>query len=229
MSVTHLRPPVADRVFETLLQAILDGRYAPAQQLPGQRALAAELGVTMTALREALKRLEQMGLVTVQHGVGMVVADVRDCGTLDVLGPLLRLSDGTIDRGVLADVLEARTLMLAELAALAAQRRSEAQAVRLEQLTKDIAAAPDDATAQEIDYAWVTELANAAGNLVFILVLNAIRAAYFAHADQLRVTADHAQLVGLYAVASAAIRAQDADAARSAARMLAIVQREAVL
>jgi DNA-binding FadR family transcriptional regulator len=218
---------VAEQVFSTLLEAILGGRYAAGEQLPGQRALAADLGVTMTALREALKRLEQMGLIQVRHGAGMVVADVRERGTLDVLAPLL-LRDGEIDRDVLGDVLEARTLMLAELGALAAQRRSDEQAARLADLAGAIAQAPDAAAAQEIDFAWVTELAHAAGNLVFVLILNAIRGAYFAHAEQLRVTEGHQQLAPLYAAAAEAITAGDGDAARAATRTLALVQQEAL-
>lgn len=219
---------MAQQVFGELLEAILGGRYAPGERLPGQRALAAQLGVTMTVVREALKRLEQMGLVEVRHGAGMVVADVRESGTLDVLAPLL-LRDGTIDRAVLADVLEARTLMLTELAGLAAERRTEAQVQRLEDLARDIATAPDAAAAQEVDFAWVTELAHAAGNIVFLLILNAIRGVYFAHAEQLRVTDGHQELAGLYAAAAAAIRARDPETARTAVRMLALVQREAIL
>jgi DNA-binding FadR family transcriptional regulator len=218
---------VAEQVFSTLLEAILGGRYAAGEQLPGQRALAADLGVTMTALREALKRLEQMGLVQVRHGAGMVVADVRERGTLDVLAPLL-LRDGSIDRDVLADVLEARTLMLAELGALAAQRRTPQQAQRLEDLAAAIAAAPGDAAAQEVDFAWVTEVAQAAGNLGISLILNAIRGAYFAHAQQLRVTAGHERLAPHYAIAAQAIAARDADAARAATRTLALAQAAAL-
>lgn len=226
-SVPNTRPKVADSLFATLLDAILSGRYAPGERLPAQRALARDLGVTMTALREALKRLEQMGLIEVRHGAGMVVADVRERGTLDVLAPLL-LRGGRIDRDVLADVLEARTLMLAELGALAARRRTDEQAARLAGLAAAIAAAPDAAAAQEIDFAWATELAQAAGNLVFVLILNAIRGAYFAHAEQLRVTAEHRRLAPLYAAAAEAIAARDAEAAREAVRMLAGVQQEAL-
>jgi GntR family transcriptional regulator, transcriptional repressor for pyruvate dehydrogenase complex len=218
---------VADRVFAGLLEAILGGRWAPGERLPGQRALASELGVTMTALREALKRLEQMGLVEVRHGAGMVVADVRERGTLDVLAPLL-LRGGVVDRAVLADVLEARTLMLVELAGLAAERRTDAQAERLAELAGGIARAADVAAAQEVDFAWVTELAHAADNLVFILILNAIREVYFAHAEQMPVTTGHEHLAALYTAASAAIETQDVETARNATRTLAQLQRAAV-
>ena len=90
--VPAMPPPVdrrlvSDQVFRTLLEALLEGRYAPGEKLPTQRALAADLGVTMSSLREALKRLEQMGLVEVRHGDAMRVRDWRAHGGLDVLAP----------------------------------------------------------------------------------------------------------------------------------------------
>src|SRR3954463_16723282 len=118
---------VSDQVFGTLLEALLSGRYAPGEKLPTQRALAADLGVTMSSLREALKRLEQMGLVEARQGDAMRVRDWREHGGLDVIAHLLFRSGG-VDAGVLADVLEARALMLRELAGLAAERRTEDQA-----------------------------------------------------------------------------------------------------
>src|SRR5437879_6418570 len=115
--------------------------------------MAADLGVTMTALREALKRLEQMGLIEVRHGDAMRVRDWRTHGGLDVIAHLLFSADAAVDANVLADVLEARTLMLRELAGLAARRSSDAQAARLGELAAALAAAPDDGAAQGIDFA----------------------------------------------------------------------------
>src|SRR5881392_2726395 len=54
---------VSERVFAQLLEALLAGRYAEGEKLPTQRVLAADLGVTLSSVREALKRLEQMGLL----------------------------------------------------------------------------------------------------------------------------------------------------------------------
>jgi len=132
------RALVSDHVFRALLEAVLAGRYAPEEKLPTQRALAADLGVTMGSLREALKRLEQMGLVDVRHGDAMRVRDWREHGGLDVIAHLL-FSSGGLDAGVLGDVLEARRLMLRELAALAALRASEPQKARLHDLAEAFA------------------------------------------------------------------------------------------
>jgi DNA-binding FadR family transcriptional regulator len=225
--VAVARALVSDQVFRTLLEAVLAGRYAPGEKLPTQRALAADLGVTMGSLREALKRLEQMGLVEARQGDAMRVRDWREHGGLDVIAHLLFRSGG-LDPGVLADVLEARGLMLRELAGLAAERRDDAQAERLAELAAAVAAAPDDAAAQRVDFAFFTELAQAAGNLVFVLILNSIRALYFAHADRLPVTAAHGELAPLYARAARAVDDRDAAAARAAVAELAARQRARV-
>jgi GntR family transcriptional repressor for pyruvate dehydrogenase complex len=221
------RPLVSEQVFRALLEALLSGSYQPGEKLPTQRTLAADLGVTMGSLREALKRLEQMDLIEVRHGDAMRVRDWREHGGLDVIAHLL-LRSGGLDRTVLADVFEARGLMLTELAELAARRRSEPEARRLEELAEAIAQAPDAQAAQQLDFAFFTELAQAGRNLVFVLILNSIRSLYFEHAARLPVTARHEELAPLYARAAAAVADQDANAARKAVGDLARRQRERV-
>jgi GntR family transcriptional repressor for pyruvate dehydrogenase complex len=216
---------VSDQVYRTLLEALLEGRYAPGEKLPTQRALAADLGVTMSSLREALKRLEQMGLVDVRHGDAMRVRDWRSHGGVDVVAHLV-LRAGAVDAGVLSDVLEARGLMLREIARLAAERRDEAQAARLLELAASFAGTDDPAAAQAIDFAFFATVAEAAGNVVFVLILNAIRDAYFEHAERVPVTADPSTLAPRYAEVARAIERHDGDTAARAAFELADVQRK---
>jgi DNA-binding FadR family transcriptional regulator len=221
------RSLVSEQVFSGLLEALLSGRYAPGEKLPTQRALAADLGVTMSSLREALKRLEQMGLVESRQGDAMRVRDWREHGGLDVIAGLLFRSGG-IDAGVLADLLEARGAMLREVAVLAARRRDDAQAARLTDLAGAVARAEDDAAAQRVDFAFFTELAQAAGNVVFVLIVNSIRALYFEHAQVLPVTARHEELAPLYARAARAVADRDSAAAQEAVGDLADRQRARV-
>ena len=122
-----------------------------------------------------------------------------------------------MDRGVLNAILEARTLMLREIAGLAAQRRSAPQAQRLEDLAGDLRQATDAHAAAHVDFAFFTEVADAAGNLVFVLILNAIRRLYFDHLAAVPVTSDPAALAPHYARVARAIARQDARAARAAA------------
>ncbi|MFL5819134.1 MAG: FadR/GntR family transcriptional regulator [Solirubrobacteraceae bacterium] len=221
------RRRASDQVFAELLEALLSGRYQPGEKLPTQRRLAADAGVTMGTLREALQRLEQMGLVDVRHGDAMRVRDWRRHGGLDVIAHLL-LASGGLDAAVLADVFEARGLMLRELGGLAAGRRSPEQASRLRELAAALSRAPDEGAAQRLDFAFFTELAEAAGNLVFVLIMNSIRSLYFDHAQRLPVTARHHELAPLYLDAARAVAQRRPAVARRAVGLLADRQRDRV-
>lgn len=57
-----------------LVELIETGAYRPGQQLPAEKELAAQLGISRSTLREALLNLEQEGVVLRRHGVGTFVA-----------------------------------------------------------------------------------------------------------------------------------------------------------
>jgi len=58
---------------QELRQAITRGAYRPGSQLPTEAELCEMLGVSRTVVREALRMLEDDGLVTRRHGVGTFV------------------------------------------------------------------------------------------------------------------------------------------------------------
>ena len=58
---------------EELRQAILGGKFRPGSQLPTEAELCAMLGVSRTVVREALRVLEDEGLVMRRHGIGTFV------------------------------------------------------------------------------------------------------------------------------------------------------------
>ena len=215
---------VSDDVFRRLTDDILSGRYAPGEKLPTQRRIAADLGVNMAPVREAVKRLEQLRLVEVRHGDAMRVANWQTDGGLDVLAHLLFRAGG-LDRGTLDALMEARALMLSESARLAAERRTDEQATELIAVADRIADAPDHATAQALDWAFFATVVDAAGNLVLGLVMNSIRQVYLGSADLFAAVVDrHEELAPLYARAAQAISNRDPAQAATAVRELADAQ-----
>lgn len=80
---------LADLVFERIENAILDGTYAPGETLTEMR-LSAELHVSRTPVREAIRRLEQERLVT-ESGKGIVVKGITIEDFLDVYEIRLRI------------------------------------------------------------------------------------------------------------------------------------------
>lgn len=77
----------------SLISAILDGTFPPGSTLPGERTLAAELGVTRPTLREALQRLSRDGWLTVQQGKATVINNFWQDGGLNVLNALVEHGD----------------------------------------------------------------------------------------------------------------------------------------
>ena len=78
-------------IAETLTEEILRGRYRTGDRLPSERDLAARFDANRGAVREAIKKLEQLGLADVQPGGARVMA-VEDA-SLEVLGHLMTLND----------------------------------------------------------------------------------------------------------------------------------------
>lgn len=80
----------ADYVYERLREAIVEQRYRPGERLVEQR-VAAELAVSRTPVREALRRLEAEGLVTITTNRGAAVRDVDLDEVVDLYGLRARL------------------------------------------------------------------------------------------------------------------------------------------
>ena len=76
--------PLRDVVFNTLRQAILTGELKPGERLM-EIHLANKLGVSRTPIREAIRKLELEGLVTMIPRRGAEVAQITEKSLKDVL------------------------------------------------------------------------------------------------------------------------------------------------
>jgi GntR family transcriptional regulator, transcriptional repressor for pyruvate dehydrogenase complex len=221
------RTSLPDQVFRRLVADVLSGRYETGERLPTQRALAAELGVNLASVREGVKRLEQLRLVETRHGDGMRVRDWRADGGLDVLVHAVA-HGGALDAPLVGEVFEARRLLLAEASALAAGRRSDAQAALLGRLADELAASADDAAAQGLDLAFMGTVIEAAGNVAFSLIANSIRDVYLQRLRLFRALVARRDELG-YAAVATTIAERDGAGARQAMTALARAQEERLL
>ena len=118
-----------DQVFAQLLGQIVAGAYTPGATLPSERTLAETFAVNRHVVREALKRLEQVGLVKISQGGGTKVLDFRRTAGLDVLALIAEHAeaiDGVVP--LLVPCLEMRASIgtdVARLCAAARRRRHE--------------------------------------------------------------------------------------------------------
>jgi DNA-binding FadR family transcriptional regulator len=183
------RPPLRQRIHEDvarqLRDAILDGRFRAGQKLPPERELAQEFRVNRTSVREALKVLEGLGLVSVRQGDGATVQPLIDA-SLDVLAPMI-FHGGRIDAALVAEMAEVMLPLLFEMARLAVERRGPEQLAELRRLRDQIA---DDSRDREARFASGRDvlvlLSDMAGNRVWQMLARRTRA--FLASEPLRQT-----------------------------------------
>lgn len=89
--------PLRDVVFNTLRQAILKGELKPGERLM-EIALAERLGVSRTPIREAMRKLEQEGLVVMIPRRGAQVASITEKDLNDVLEVRIALENMAVEK-----------------------------------------------------------------------------------------------------------------------------------
>jgi GntR family transcriptional regulator, transcriptional repressor for pyruvate dehydrogenase complex len=179
------RRSVPDAVFDQLASDILGGELAPGSELPAERRLAEVLGVSRPAVREALQRLAQAGLIDVRQGDATTVRDYRRTAGPELL-PRLLAGDGTPDLEVVRHILEARFALTPDIARRAAQRRTDAELQVMHELVDRMAEEVDDLPAlQRTALELFSVIIDASGNVVYRLPFNALEAAYLPAMDAL--------------------------------------------
>ncbi len=110
VNTTNLR---TDDLFEALQARILGDEWPAGGRLPSERELAESYDTNRNTLREALRRLEQAGLVTVRQGQGVSVTDFRRTGSLELASPfILHGRDVREKAQIILDLLEPRKRVL---------------------------------------------------------------------------------------------------------------------
>lgn len=173
------RRTLSDEVFEQLSAEIVEGRVAPGMALPAERELVAQLGVNRGAVREALRRLAQAGLVTIQQGEATRVLDFRRSAGLDLLSRLLLRGDGQIDLQVARGVVEMRAALAPDIARLCARRGGANAARRLHEIVGAMAHAGEHLeTLQQLSIAFWEELVRGSDNIAYELAFNTLKETY---------------------------------------------------
>jgi DNA-binding FadR family transcriptional regulator len=167
---------VAEEIAEQLRSLILGGQYPPGSKLPPERELSKRLRVNRASLREALKKLEHLGLVRIRQGDGTRVQNFMETGGIELVQHLLPLAGGKPE--LIRDLLEFRRIFGRELARLAAARFTKASDSGLGKL-RELADRADKVTGAlelfELDFDFYVAVAQLSGNQVMLLLINTVR------------------------------------------------------
>jgi DNA-binding FadR family transcriptional regulator len=163
-------------VVEQIQEAIFDGRLQTGQTLPAERELKTMFDISRGTLREALRVLEQKGLIEIKLGVGggSIVKAVDTAQISESLGLLIRSQKVSLNH-----LARFREDVEGIIAAHAAQRRSREDIKKLKQLlTKALECVEQDRTQRDafinIDKQIHMSLAEITGNPIYISVLHSI-------------------------------------------------------
>lgn len=215
-----VRRPLAAQVADQIRRRISIGDLRPGQRIESSRMLALELQVSLPVLREALAALSYLGMIEVRHGVGIFVARRQRAARV------LRISHRRAHRKELHDL---RATVAAEVAARAAsRRRTELQQRDLHLMLQErhrsvLAGEPTAFIQADLDlHAFVAGVASSPLHAALERMVGlGLRTDMVGRARRLAL---NGELDELHRALVDAIDASDADAARVAARAIAIAE-----
>lgn len=165
MFTTVNKKNLSDEIGDQIINKILSGILPPGEKLPPERDMSLQMNVNRHTLREALRKLETLGLISIRQGDGIYVRDFRESGNLELLKHILYLrKDITSD--IMKSILEIRRFISPEMAYRAAINRTDEEAEHLKSLLKQ------GLPVEEKDLAIHQSIARGSGNILYIFILN---------------------------------------------------------
>jgi GntR family transcriptional repressor for pyruvate dehydrogenase complex len=153
---------LSEEIIDTVLHSIDEGKLQSGDKLPTEKQIAEELGISKTAVREALSALETMGYTKTKKGEGTFVAPMSLESLVLPISIVLHQ-----DADMIKNILELRMIMEPRIAALAAQRISDEQITELKKLHESmLTAVTKGGAASKEDVRFHVLLAQASGNSV---------------------------------------------------------------
>ncbi len=219
MNVMH--PPTLGRrggqqVRQWLLEKLASGQYAAGSKLPTERAVAEQLAVPRSAVRNALAALEAEGMIIRLIGSGTFVADTAGVPRTAGRSPLMTVGDASP-----TEIMDARLLIEPRIAALAVAHATQSDFARMEACNRNAENSDDYERFERWDAALHLAIAEATHNRLVVglytVITRARDQADWGELKRRSLTADrrehyreeHRRIV-------AALRARDAPAAETA-------------
>jgi GntR family transcriptional regulator, transcriptional repressor for pyruvate dehydrogenase complex len=206
--VTVANPRSWESVLDNIESDLLSGRLKPGDHLPPERALAAQIGVGRSSVREALRVLEVLGLIRTQTGSGPSSGAIIVARPGGGMSSLMRLQVAAAGFPV-ADVVRTRLLLETSVAADLAERRDRLELTDARQLLDAMdAPAVNAADFLTLDAQFHLALAQASDNQVVTAIMAGLRSSIEGyvlagatglpdwHTTSARLRDEHRQILG---------------------------------
>lgn len=209
------RPSIAEQVAGRIMAMIKSGNLKSGDRLPTEQQMTIAFGISRPPLREALKALTLMGVLSSRQGGRYTVTDLSPSRLVAPMNTMLSVADYDVHQQ-----FEARTVVDLELVRLCALRASIEQKQRLEKLAVDGRAFEGDPVAfRLLDIEFHQAINDGAGNGLLSALAQVL---YDLGLDVRRVASEQPGVirksVDQHIEVAAAIRLGDAEGAAQAYR-----------
>jgi GntR family transcriptional regulator, transcriptional repressor for pyruvate dehydrogenase complex len=204
---------VTAKLISQIKQMIASGTIAPGTKFPPERELAKNFGVNRASVRQVLKVLEMMGVLTQKVGDGTYLSNSAETILNEPLDFLVLLDDLSHH-----ELFETRLIVEPELTARAAERATTED---LNALRNSISAMQNSKTTQDrlnADMAFHDAVFRASGNRICHLLFKQIHRTVLLSMSHLSNRVSLEQPLMYHRKIYAAIRARDSEAARRTMR-----------
>ncbi len=131
------------RIADRIIEDIINGKYLPDSKLPTEREMAKIFEVTRHVIREALKRVESWGLVSIQQGSGAKVNNYKTSGGIELIEYLIIRDKDMVNMDFIMKIFEYHEILSIGAIQLAAQHITEEELNQFERLVKKRGACTD--------------------------------------------------------------------------------------
>jgi GntR family transcriptional repressor for pyruvate dehydrogenase complex len=160
-----------EQIVQQIEESVLRGVLKAGDQLPAERDLALQFGVSRTAVREAVKALREKGLVEAYSGRGTFITDGTSQAIRHSIGLMIKIGQPNGSN----HLAEMRGILEPEIAALAATRIQETHLTLMREAVALMNRAQEDPDAYiEADLDFHLALAEAADNPLILSLLDSI-------------------------------------------------------
>ena len=159
-----------ERIVENLVNLIKMRRLQMGDKLPSERQLCEMIGVSRPILREALKALQVMNIIDIRQGAGAYVKSLEPEDVVEHLDIVFHL-----DSSLYRDLYEARRMLEAAIAGMAAKNISDDEIAAIEEnIRQAVACIEDEEAFLERDLELHEMIMKAAGNRVIPVFMQSI-------------------------------------------------------
>jgi GntR family transcriptional repressor for pyruvate dehydrogenase complex len=161
---------VTDAAIEKIRDMITSGQLRPGDRLPREAELGAQLGLSRSSLREAVRALSLINVLDVRQGDGTFVTSLDPAMLMDAMSFAV---DFQHDSSVL-QFLEVRRMLEPPATALAASRMSDEEIAGLDELLDELPPEPGVEELVANDQEFHRRIARGSGNAVLASLIESV-------------------------------------------------------